>query len=402
MRFLFVGQLEFNTKEDAKVPAVRKIGDSGLGINATVIVSKNNRAYVEAVGWQNDIIKTKDTDGNNIDIDWDDRFDDDVIKSVVNYRKNVITDGDDRQEFITPYDFCEYIKDHIDELKDKRFAVTGQTQENFYNGKESKRFQINNLYVVDKDDERKNKLELTTVIYWNKESIDTTDFKEEKKIYINAYTQEYLSGRDLGSDGGENRYIPIQLILDCSRIDFENDQHLKMLKYNLMNLGLSYKDGKIVNNLKGKKYYSNEIVISYFNGAQDMGDAENITYDMLTDLQKMKVDCGLAKVEDFAAKGRSYGNRIVEWRITNFPNTTGTYQDGMVEVDDTPDEFEEKIFCPTASDDDPPFDMNEPEDEEEKPKKSKTKAKKEPEPEPEDEVDDDDDDDDDDLADLFG
>lgn len=422
MRFSFVGNLEFNTKEDAKVPAVREIGDHGLGINASIASSKNNRAYVEAVGWENDVIKTKDADNNNIEIKWDDRNDKDVIKQVANYRKNIFSEGDDRHEFISGYDFCSYIQDNLDSLIGKRCLVTGQTQENFWKGKESKRFQINNIYLIDEDDERKNKLELTTVLYFNKDSIDTTDFKEEKKIYINGYTSEFLSKNDLNEDQGGNRYVNMQVILDCSKIDFENEKHVNRLKYNLLNLGLAYKNGKIVNNLKSNKYYSNEIVLSYYNGAKDMGDASDITYDMLTDMQKMKVDLGLAKPEDFAAKGRVFGDRVVEYKISNFPNT-GDYADGIVTLEDTASEFEELIFVPSEADDELPFkdddddddddlDMPKPkskkveEDEEEKPKKKSAKnkadsddddekSKKKAEPEP-------DDDDDDDFDDLFG
>lgn len=405
MRFSFVGDLVFNTKEDAKVPAVKEMksdNGSGYGINASVAAAKNNRAYVEAMGWKNKTIKTKDTEGNSIEIDWKDRTDEDVVKKVAYYRKNIIADGDDREEFITGYDFCEYIKEHLDELADKRCLVTGTTQENFWKGKESKRFQISNIYLIDEDDERKNKLEISTVLYFTKDSIDTDDFKNDKKIYINGYTQEFLSGKDIGEDKGDNRYIPIQVILDCSRVDFENEKHLAKMKYNLLNLGLAYKDGKIVNNLKSNKYYANDVIIGYYNGAKDMGDAEEITYDMLTDIQKLKVDCGLAKPEDFATKGRVFGDRIVEYRISTFPNK-GDYENGIVTLDDTVSEFEDKIFVPSDDDELPFKDMPEPVDddeEEEKPKKKSSKVKKDPPPMPDEDTDDDDDDDD--LGDLFG
>lgn len=410
MRFSFVGELSFNTKDDAKVPAIKKIGDTGIGINAT-IVANTNRAYVESVGWQNKVIKTKDTENNNIEIDWDDRQDEDVIKQVAYYRKNIFSMDDDREEFISSYDFCNFIKENIEALNGKRCLVTGQTQENFWKGKESKRFQISNLYIIDKDDERKDRLEMNSIIYWTKDSIDTADFKDEKKIYINGYTKEYLSARDTGEDEGGNRYIPIQLVFDCSKVDFENEKHVARVNYNLMNLGLAYKNGKIVNNLKSNKYYSNDATIVYYNGAKDMGDASEITYDMLTDIQKMKVDVGLAKPEDFATKGRVFGDRIVEYRIVNFPNT-GDYADGMVTLEDTASEFEELIFVPSEADDELPFkdddddddiDMPKPkkakkdDEEDEKPKK-KTKAKADPEPEEDEE----DDDDDINVDDIFG
>lgn len=381
MRFSFVGDLTFNTKEDAKVPAVREIGEGGIGINATVVSSKNNRAFVEVTGWKNDEIKTKDTDFKDIVIDWADRKDKDIIKKVSNTRKNVIVLGEDeRYEFITSYDFCKFIAKNIDELNGKRFLVTGQTNEDFYGGKESKRFQINCLYSIDEDSERKNKLEMNpTVVYFTKDSIDAADFKEDKKIYINGYTQEFISKKDLGGSKGENRYVPQQFILDCSKIDFDDEDHVKRMNFNLCNLGLKYKDGKIVNGLKGTKYYANEIKVLFINGAQDVGDAEEITYDMLTDMQKLKCDLGMAVPSDFATKGHVYGPRVVEFRITDFP-MKNDYADGLVTLDSTVDEFEEMIFMPVSNDseniddDELPFDDEDDDDDDfdmPKPKKSK-------------------------------
>ena len=192
-----------------------------------------------------------------------------------------------------------------------------------------------------------------------------------------------------------------------------------------MNLGLQYKDGKIENKLKSSKYYSNEIVISYYNGAQDMGDAEDITYDMLTPMQQMKVDLGQAKISDFAAKGKVFGNFITEYRIIDFP-VRGKFENGMITLEDTVEEFEDNIYHPPVSekfdampepedddeeeekpkktkkaakkeeiDDDPPFDIDDDdEEEEEKPKKKKTSKKVE--------VEEEEDDDDDDIESLFG
>lgn len=382
MRFTFIGNLAFNDKEDAKVPAVRKIGDSGIGINASVVAAVNNRAFVEATGWENDVIKTKDIDGNNIEINWEDRFDEDVVKNVASYRKYFITIDGDRKEFITAYDFCEFIRDNLDTIKDKRCIVKGQTQENFYKGKESKRLQINNIRLIDDDDDEKNILMFDTPFYWSKDGVDMTDFKDDKKIYFNGYTPEFVSAKDLGEDKGASKYIPIQLIINCAKVDFDNAEMITLLNYRLTNLGLMYKDGKIVNNLKGSKYYANEITISYHNGAQDMGDAEDITYDMLTDMQKMKCDLGFAKPEDFATNGRSFGERVVENRVYLFSGK-GDYANGYIALDDTIDEFEDNIFIPSDDDDEIMPKPKKKDEDDEKPKKSK--IKKVPDPEPEDE-----------------
>ena len=51
-----------------------------------------------------------------MDVDWDDRFDEDIIEKVANYRKYIVDLGDEhggRQEFITAYDMIEHLREHL-------------------------------------------------------------------------------------------------------------------------------------------------------------------------------------------------------------------------------------------------------------------------------------------------
>ena len=421
MYFKFTGNLKFDTSEDAKRPYKSNIKSekgTGLSLRGTIESKKGNRAWVDFFGWKNanGKIIAFDNDGNKIEIDYKDRKDKDIIKEIPSKNKNVISDGDKRHEFLSSYDFAEYIEENLEDFKDERYTLSGSISKTWKDGKEYTSFSVNNMYKVEEDSKKKNKLEIKAVVYFTKDSIDTDDFKSDKKIYVNGYTEEKV--RDLD----KKKYVPQQFILDCKKIDFDDEEMVKRANFSLLNLGLCYKNGKIENNLKGSKVYSNEIVVSYYNGAQDMGDAEDITYDMLTEMQKMKVDLGLAEPKDFATSGTMYGNFITEYKITDFPDK-GKYEDGMVILDATVDEFEDNIYNPVAfdampepedeeeekpkkkkekakvkeeDDDKPPFDVDDDEEEEEKPKKKK---KKEKEPEPEEEEDDDDDDD---IESLFG
>lgn len=426
MFFNFTGKLNFDTSEDAKRPFKNNIKSekgTGLCLRGTIESKKGNRAWIDFFGWKNSNgkIVTFDNDGNKIEIDYKDREDQDVIKEIPFKNRNIIDDGNSRHEFISSYDFAEYIEENVDEFKDNRYTLSGNISKTWKDGKEYTSFSVNNMYKVEEDSKKKNKLEITAVVYFTKDSIDTTEFKSEKKIYINGYTEERIRDQD------KKMFVPQQFILDCSKIDFDNDDMVSKVNFSLLNLGLNYKDGKIENKLKSSKYYSNEITISYYNGAQDMGDAEDITYDMLTEMQKMKVDLGLAEPKDFAAKGKVYGNFITEYRIIDFPDK-GKFEDGMVILEDTVEEFEDNIYNPTSfngmpkpTDDDeeeeekpkkktkekkketeteddekPPFDIDDDDDDDEEKPKKKKKAK-EPEPESDDE-----DDDDDDIESLFG
>ena len=156
MRFSFVAKISANSL-DSKVPYIREINTpraTGYSLNLIAEAEQNNRAYMEMAGFKNDSIKTMNTDNNKIEVSWNDRNDPDVMKTVANYKKYVITLNGERHEYITEYDFIEFVRDNIDEIKGKEFTVTGQIKKNEYNGKISDRFIIQNMFEVTEDEER--------------------------------------------------------------------------------------------------------------------------------------------------------------------------------------------------------------------------------------------------------
>lgn len=372
MRFNATGELKFNAL-DSKLPWKRegktKNGDKYETVNIAVASSKANRMMTELFGSKTDEIKTMNTDNEKISIDWNDREDPDIIKSVANYKKHVINLGDDdRKEFITDYDFVKYIDEHIDELKEGKYTVTGNSNINEYNGKISHRFQIQNIYKA--DDDAKSQLKITMDFYWDQSGVDFADWKEEKKIRISGYTTAYIAAEK------KNMYVSQDVVFDASKIDFDNPKHVKLLEYKLKQMGLGLDGDKPKNNLKKNKIYKLQIICSYFNGAQEV----EIDESMLNENQRMSIELGLKKLSDFAT-GSIYGDRIVEYRVVDF-DLRGDYENGAVVIDESPSEFEENVYSPAA-----------PETEEDVIEKALSKKKSKDE--------DDDDDDDDELSDLF-
>lgn len=337
-RFRAVGKLSVG--DNFVREGVTKNGIPYKSVNIRVSAADNNTAFVELFGMKNDPIKTKDGDGNSIEIAYADRNDADIIDSVANYRKHYINLGDDRNTFISDYDAVNFIIDNIDKIKDSKVIITGQLTSNVYQGKVSHRFQLQNLYLANEDE--KPGIKITSEFFFDKDSLDGADFKEDKKIYINGYVQDWFGANDLGTDKGGNRYVAQQGILDCSKIDFENEKHVKLLNFKLAQLGIvpitSALD-KIKSSLK-KGYYSLNVEFNYQNGAEAIEFDES----QLTDLQKEMVELGLKKIDDFRPAGQAYGDRVTLWKITNFP-MTGKYEDGMLEANIDEDEF----FKPVAS-----------------------------------------------------
>lgn len=348
MRFNFVGTFDIDDTE-AKVPGYSngktKSGIPYVRVNPKVVAGKANIAFCEAFGMKNDPIKAKDKDGNKIEVNYADAKDKGIIDTVAFFCRNTIDFDGKRSDYISDYDFVQQIWNGSDEYKGKRFVFTGDVTKNVYNGKITDRFAIKNIYQIDADDPRKNIFEVTGEFFWNKDSIDTADFKSEKRIYFDGWTREYIQKKEKAKeDDPDYQYMPMKAVFDCSKVNFENEKHVKIMNFRLKNLGLLYEDGKIVNNLKKGKVYKNNIVFSYNRGA------EEIEFDasQLTKAQKEAVELGIKKVEDFAPNNNIYGNFKEEYRIKDFP-MKDEFSNGMVTLEDSWSDFEDNIYLPVAS-----------------------------------------------------
>ena len=349
------------SKKDEKTKETKKMLSMSFGIKETDM----NMAFVEAFDSQQKVIKTMDVDNEKMDVDWDDRFDEDIIEKVANYRKYIVDLGDEhggRQEFITAYDMIEHLREHLPNY-DGHVVVTGQFTRDWYAKKKTyfSKFRIQNVFAA--PEERKNRLLLTMDLFYNKSSLDDSDFDENKKMTLDCYIEQYIN-KDEG-----RKYVPIQVVFSGAKYDLENEKHKKLFDYKMKYI-------KVKN--KNMVHIPWEIVL--LRGAEEA----ELDESMLTDSQREQVELGIKSVDDFRPKGNIYGDRIDEFRLFE-PKLEGDYADGVLECDDTADEFEEKIFVPAADetmeeakknsksakskskkdeddDDEPPFDKDEDKD----------------------------------------
>lgn len=370
MRFVLTGEPKFNG-EDTKNPYIR-VGKSNSGneyksFNCSLKAAKNNTVYAELFGMKQDVIKTMDTNNNKIDVNWEDRKDAEVIDTTANYKKNVISIGDDRYEFISPYDAIECLVDNIEELKVGKITITGQISKNVYNGKITDRFQIQNVYTVNED--IKSQFKCNDIYYFNKESFDTADWKAEKKITINGWISTYIS------DVKANKFVSHPIVFDCSKIDFDNEDHRKKVNFKLKMIGCELTDdNKIKINLKNNKYYSMAVVLNYQNGAEEAEFDES----MLSPMQKESIELGLKTIDDF--KSNVWGERVSVYKLVDYDMreiSGNDYSNGYIETDYKAEEFEDEIFVASKktetlaeavknsskNDDKPPFEEADDDDE---------------------------------------
>lgn len=347
------------SKKDEKTKETKKMLSMTFGIKETDM----NMAFVEAFDSQQKVIKTMDVDNEKMDVDWDDRFDEDIIEKVANYRKYIVDLGDEhggRQEFITAYDMIEHLREYLPDYNG-RVVVTGQFTRDWYAKKKMyfSKFRVQNVFAA--PEERKNRLLLTMDLFYNKASLDDSDFDESKKMTLDCYIEQYIN-KDEG-----RKYVPIQVVFSGAKYDLENEKHKKLFDYKMKYI-------KVKN--KNMVHIPWEIVL--LRGAEEAEFDES----MLTDSQREQVELGIKTVDDFRPKGNVYGDRIDEFRLFE-PKLEGDYADGVLECDDTADEFEEKIYVPA---------QDETMEEAKKNSKSSSKAKKDEDEDDEPPFDKDDDD----------
>lgn len=329
-KFSFVGTPVL-PKQDSKRPFYNEAETKDHSskyrrITLGVKESDQNMAFVEAFGAQQKTIKTMDKSGNKIEVDWADRLDEDVVKNVANYRKFVLNLGTDfggRQEFISAYDFLAAVNNWLQKYSG-RIVVSGQFQKEWYKDRYMDRYQFQSIYAVT-DEERKNRLGLTFDIFYNKDSIDETDWKDEKKIYLNGYIGQFIN-KDEGV-----KYIPQQLVFNGSKYQEDNDKHMKLLKYKMKYI-----------KTKSKTYVHIPWDVVLLRGAETVEFDES----MLTDAQREQVELGVKTVDDFRPKGDIYGTKIYEYRLFD-PKLVGEeFADGLVDTELSEDEFQEQVYVP--------------------------------------------------------
>lgn len=330
MRFSFVGKFDYNEEKFART-GTTKGGADYVSINFSMVASQNNRAFVECFGMKQDIIKTMDTENNKVEIAYKDVNDKSVIDSVANYRKHICVIDGEREEFISDYDFVHYLNAIKTDIKGKQVMVTGTTSVNVYDGKITQRFNVQNIYTV--DDDRKNKLTINTDAYWSVDDVDLDSWNDEKKIYINGYVPAYIN-KDLG-----NKYVSQQFIFDASKVDFSNEEHVKLITYKLKVLGFKLEDGKVKSALKKNRVYCLPVTVNYVNGAQEIEFDES----QLTPMQKEAIELGLKELKDFAPSNQLYGQRVVQFKITDFVLRDKS-ESGIYDTDFSTEEFEEQIY----------------------------------------------------------
>lgn len=200
-----------------------------------------------------------------------------------------------RHEFISEWDYIDFIKKVIDseKYKDKLFFIRGNGEYQYSDNQQKvyESYIPTRIYLAADDAEPSSTA--TINIIFNSESLDEMSVEEKGKYYVNGHMMEYDQNRKA------NIPVPVTIVIPVPEDDEKGKKKAEAFKHKFMVDDDTYKEyGAIVNML---------------NGAQKT----EITEDMLTDEQREDLDLGIITMDDIRAEigGNVYGDRIREYQI---------------------------------------------------------------------------------------
>lgn len=165
---------------------------------------------------------------NRFTIDWDDRFDDDILETVADdcfIKVGIEKDNKGKtyvKRFLSAYDAVEYLSEH---LTDGTIVnVSGNIQYQYYKDSVSVQKNIKTIYLSTKE-EKDFKSEFRQTILLDVDSIDKFD-KEKNTYPINCYVVDYVGKID-GTEIKQNVVMPKTLYFDV--LDENNPDKTKKL-----------------------------------------------------------------------------------------------------------------------------------------------------------------------------
>ena len=219
------------------------------------------------------------------------------LESEADVKSELEKSNKKKHEFISEWDFVEFIKKVIDSGKynDKKFFIRGNAIYSYSdkNQKVYENYVPQRIYLADDDAEEYSTA--TIKVIYGADAVDEMSAEEKGKYYVSGYMMEYDNNRK------KNIPVPVVVTIPVASTD------------------ASDKDKKKVEAIKRKFIVEDDtfkelgIEVNMLNGAQKV----EITEDMLTEEQKDDLECGLITLDDIRADlgGSVYGDRVQEYQF---------------------------------------------------------------------------------------
>lgn len=239
----------------------------------------------------------KNDDGSDdfatqIQVDWDDRFDEDILESIGDL--SFITVGLEKtdkgktyyKKFLSAYDAIAYIKDHLEE--DMVVNVKGNLKYSTYQDKTQVRKNITSIVLSKADDASKYYARFTQTILINKDSASLKNIDKDKGVmYVDARVLDYLkeyNGIEVKGQFPYNKQFEFPM-------DFNNEAQCKKVMEKVF------------------KVKKNVTQMTFEGDLIEGGAVVTATWDDLPQDIKDLVDCGVYEEEEALARCSSNGSR---------------------------------------------------------------------------------------------
>jgi hypothetical protein len=278
---------------------------------------------MDLMGTETDKIRVKNEDKEFIEVKRADRFNEEILATVINFYKKKVKIKDVADfEFISDIDMIEFVKDNMDMLKEKNHKYVGSISVNEYQGKFSLKYKLTGIYGV--NDDEKEKLGIKLAVVLDKDSVDNISIEKlksmeqsERRLDVASYLPVY------DKDLKENKLTPMQQVIDLSKFDLDNEI---MVGYAQMIIDCYTKDSDM-KSLKKDKYYAGTFEGVVVNGTEQ----KSISIKDLNSQEQRMVKMGIPgrDLEYFSKKYNGYGKKAREIRL-HFP--TNALEE--IEIDD--------------------------------------------------------------------
>lgn len=231
-----------------------------------------------------------------------------------------------RKEFLSEYDFVEFLKTAIPKCGNNVFVVTGVIESSIYNGKGSQKFKVQQVKLAAPGTPQKFRGEME--IYFDNSCLDESMFNDIRKYFLNGYVRNYSSAhkKEIG--------IPTTVVIDGSKFDASNVMATRQLNFLKSLFVVEEKENFSVCGVK----------CVFANGVQKV----EVTMDMLSDFERTQIELGLASIDDFKkAYGQANGEREREIKVvglstqylkTGSKETAYTLSDFLLETEESIDD----------------------------------------------------------------
>ena len=293
---------------------------------------------------------------NKFTVDWDDRFDDDILESVADdcfIKVGVEKDNKGKtfvKKFLSAYDAIEYLSEHLTD--DTVVNISGNIQYQYYNDSVSVQKNIKSIYLSNKE-EKDFKAEFRQTILLDADSVGKFD-KEKNTYPIDCYVVDYVGKVD-GVEIKQNCAMPYTLYFDV--LDAENPDKTK----------------KIIDKFFKPSKKNNILELGIIGEFAEGGVISTATLDELDEDVKMMVELGMLSEEDALAKytnGNKERRMVIKQFITRNDSDDAEKKKLVIMKNEDRYSIEDLIFVSQflVEDDDeeedntPPFDVGDNDD----------------------------------------